>query len=360
MKIKFLLSGTLSILIIHLLISCESPSEGSGTSLFTPLSPDASGISFVNGNTEDADHNILQYEYFYNGGGVGLGDINNDGRVDIYLSSNQGENKLYLNKGNLSFEDITKKAGVAAGNGWKTGIAMVDINADGYLDIYLSRSGSGKPNERENILFINNKDLTFTDQAKAYGLNDDSYSTQASFLDYDRDGDLDVFLLNHSRLTISNSFDIRDRNSNKRVKFVGNKLYRNNGGKFIDVSDSMGIYGPASNYGLGVAYADLNNDGWMDIYTSNDYTGKDKLLMNNHGNSFNEVSDSLLTHMSQFSMGVDIADVNNDGLMEFSRWICCLESNKRQKELLWPNKYDVYAAMAKMDFIINTCETCYT
>ena len=353
MKIQFLLgcvcrlSGTLSVLIIQILISCKSSPEKSSPSLFTPLTPEASGISFVNVNTEDADHNILQYEYFYNGGGVGLGDINDDGLVDIYLSSNQGENKLYLNKGNLFFEDITKNAGVAATNGWKTGIAMVDINADGYLDIYVSRSGSGRPIERENILFINNKDLTFTDQAKTYGLNDDSYGTQASFLDYDRDGDLDVFLLNHSRLTISNSFDIRDRNINKRVKYVGNKLYRNDGGKFIDVSDSMGIYGPASNYGLGVAYADINDDGWMDIYTSNDYTGKDKLLMNSHGNFFREVSDSLLTHMSQFSMGVDIADVNNDGLMDIFSLDMLPESNKRQKELLWPNKYDVYAAMEK-------------
>lgn len=347
MKIDVLLSGILSIFIILLVTSCDSPSENSKTNLFTPLTPEASGISFINANAEDADHNILEYEYFYNGGGVGLGDINNDGLVDIYFSSNQGENKLYLNKGNLSFEDITNKAGVAAKNGWKTGIAMVDINADGYLDIYLSRSGSGKPGERENILFINNKDLTFTDQAKAYGLNDDSYTTQAAFLDYDHDGDLDAFLLNHSRLTISNSFDIRDRNSNKRVKFVGNKLYRNNEGKFIDVSDSIGIYGPASNYGLGIAYADLNNDGWMDIYTSNDYTGKDKLLINNHGDSFNEVSDSLLTHMSQFSMGVDIADVNNDGFMDIFSLDMLPESNKRQKELLWPNKYDVFAAMAK-------------
>ncbi|HTE30820.1 MAG TPA: VCBS repeat-containing protein, partial [Chryseolinea sp.] len=167
------------------------------------------------------------------------------------------------------------------------------------------------------------------------------------FLDYDRDGDLDAFLLNHSRLTISNSFDIGRRNSNQRVKYVGNKLYRNDGGKFRDVSDSSGIYGPPSNYGLGIAFADLNNDGWMDIYTSNDYTGKDKLLMNHQGISFDEVSDSLLTHMSQFSMGVDIADVNNDGLMDIFSLDMLPESNKRQKELLWPNKYDVYAAMAK-------------
>jgi hypothetical protein len=218
MKKYFLLFGTLFILMLQFLISCDPSTVPAKPALFTPLTPQETGISFINVNAEDVNRNILQYEYFYNGGGVGLGDINNDGLVDIYFSSNQGENKLYLNKGNLVFEDITKKAGVAAANGWKTGIAMADINADGYLDIYISRSGSLKPEGRENTLFINNKDLTFTEQAKAYGLNDDSYSTQAAFLDYDRDGDLDVFLLNHSRLTISNSFDIGRRNSNQRVK----------------------------------------------------------------------------------------------------------------------------------------------
>ena len=224
---------------------------------------------------------------------------------------------------------------------------MADINADGYLDIYVSRSGALPAEERKNILFVNNKDLTFTNKAKDIGLDDDSYSTQASFFDYDLDGDLDVFLLNHSRLTISNSFDISRRNSNQRVKYVGNKLYRNENGKFLDISDSAGIQGPASNYGLGIAYADLNNDGWIDLYTSNDYTGKDKLLLNHKGLFFKEVSDSLLTHMSQFSMGVDIADVNNDGLMDIFSLDMLPESNKRQKELFWPNKYDVYSSMVK-------------
>ena len=346
MKIKFYFVTLLSLIIVHL-VSCVSDPTTEHATLFTALSSEETGILFVNKNEENERHNILGYEYFYNGGGVALGDINNDGLIDIYFSSNQGENKLYLNKGNLQFEDITENSGVAAPLGWKTGVAMVDINADGYIDIYLSRSGDLPPESRRNILFINNKDLTFTNQAEAYGLDDDSYSTQAAFFDFDRDGDLDAFLLNHSRLTISNSYDIARRNSNQRVSYVGNKLYRNDGGKFRDISDSVGILGPASNYGLGVAYSDLNNDGWIDLYTSNDYTGKDKLFLNEHGISFKEVSDSLLTHMSQFSMGVDIADVNNDGLMDIFSLDMLPESNKRQKELLWPNKYDVYSAMVK-------------
>ncbi|MEP6734070.1 MAG: VCBS repeat-containing protein [Chryseolinea sp.] len=330
-----------------LLAGCSSSEEHHLNSLFTVLSSDDTGVNFINENVEDATHNILKYEYFYNGGGVGLADINNDGLVDIYLTSNQGENRLYLNKGGLKFEDITIKAGVPAKAGWKTGVSMVDINADGFIDIYVSRSGNGSPSSRENILYINNKDLTFTDQAAVYGLNDNSFTTQTSFFDYDLDGDLDAFVLNHSRLTISNSFDIAQRNSNQRVPYVGNRLYRNEGGKFVDVSEASGIYGPASNYGLGIATADINNDGWPDLYISNDYTGKDKLLLNNEGREFIEVSDSLLTHMSQFSMGVDVADVNNDGLDDIFSLDMLPETNKRQKELLWPNKYDVYAAMAK-------------
>lgn len=326
---------------------CSQSSKQTGDTLFKKLSSGQTGITFINANTEDVKGNILAYEYFYNGGGVALGDINNDGLTDIYFSANQGENKLYLNKGNFTFDDITEKAGVVASSGWKTGVTMVDINHDGYLDIYLCRSGDQHPLFRQNSFFINNGDLTFTDKATALGLNDDSYSTQAAFLDFDRDGDLDMFLLNHSRLAISNSYDIKRRYINERVRYVGNKFYRNDNGKFRDVSDSVGVYGPASNYGLGIACSDLNNDGWMDIYTSNDYTEKDKILINKKGKVFHEASDSLLTHMSQFSMGTDIADVNNDGLYDILSLDMLPESNKRQKEFYWPDRYDVYQSMVK-------------
>nr|WKN40114.1 VCBS repeat-containing protein [Tunicatimonas sp. TK19036] len=327
--------------------SCESENSVDQNTLFTKLTADETGVDFINRNTENEEQSIISYDYFYNGGGVALGDINNDGLVDLYFSANQGENKLYLNQGDFRFQDITQSAGVSANNGWRTGVAMVDINADGYLDIYVCRSADNSPMFRENTLYINNGDLTFTDKAFEYGLNDDSFSTQAAFLDFDNDGDLDLFLLNHSRQQISNAYDIRQRNSKERVPYVGNKLYRNDDGKFTDVSDSLGIYGPASNYGLGVAYADLNNDGWLDIYASNDYTGNDKVYINRQGKFFEEKSDSLLTHMSQFSMGVDIADVNNDGWMDIFSLDMLPEDNQRQKELHWPDKYDVYQAMVK-------------
>jgi enediyne biosynthesis protein E4 len=329
-----------------LLGNCSSP-DSRNEQLFTKLSAAETGINFVNINSESDEENILTYEYFYNGGGVAVGDINNDGLVDVYFSANQGENKLYLNKGNFKFEDITKQAGVSVKSGWCTGVAMVDINNDGYLDIYVSRSGWEHPIFRANVLLINNKDLTFTDKAAAYGLNDDSYSTQASFLDYDKDGDLDMFLLNHSRLLISNSYDVTKRYEKTRTKYVGNKLYNNNKGKYLDVSDSVGIFGPPSNYGLGVAYSDVNSDGWIDLYTSNDYTEKDKLFFNDQGKLFYDVSDSLLTHMSQFSMGVDIADINNDGWQDIVTVDMLPEENRRQKEFFWPDRYDVYATMVK-------------
>lgn len=344
---RFLLLVCFAGMVSYTFLRCGTSSNNQNSTLFTRLPAEETGVTFVNANKEDDDQNILTYEYFYNGGGVALGDINNDGLVDIYFSSNQGDNKLYLNKGDFLFEDITQKAGVSANSGWRTGVSFVDINADGYLDIYVCRSGNQHPLFRENSLFINNRDLTFTDQARQYGLNDNSYSTQATFLDYDKDGDLDMFLLNHSRLAISNSYDITKRNSTERIPYVGNRCFKNNNGKFVDISDSIGIYGPVSNYGLGMAYSDLNNDGWTDIYASNDYTGKDKLLLNIHGEIFKESSDSLLTHMSQFTMGVDIADINNDGNMDILSLDMLPESNKRQKELFWPDRYDVYSAMVK-------------
>lgn len=315
--------------------------------LFTRMSPDETGIEFMNTNEEGEDQNILAYEYFYNGGGVALGDINNDGLTDIYFSSNQGDNKLYLNKGNFHFEDITEKAGVATKGGWKTGVTMVDINEDGLLDIYVCRSGNHHPLFRQNMLYVNNGDLTFKNQTHVFGLEDDSYSTQSCFFDFDRDGDLDMFLLNHSRLQISNSFDVSRRYGNTRERYVGNKLYRNDGGKYKDVSDSLGIYGPASNYGLGVTTADFNGDGWPDLYVTNDYTERDKLLINAKGKMFYDVGDSTFTHMSQFSMGVDVGDVNNDGLDDLITLDMLPAGNQRQKELHWPDKYDVYENMVK-------------
>ncbi len=334
-----------SIALIILFVSCNT--KQNNDALFTKLSSNDTGINFNNVNIEDEEHNVFKYEYFYNGGGVALGDINNDSLVDVYLTSNQGENKLYLNKGNFKFEDITQSAGVSAKQGWKTGVAMVDINADGYLDIYVCRSAEKDSTKRENSLFINNRNLTFEDKAKDLGLNDNSFSTQVAFLDYDRDGDIDMFSLNHSVSTIVKSFDIRTENKTERVSFVGNKLYENRNNKFIDISDSVGIYGPAHNYGLGVTYSDINNDDWPDIYASNDYNGSDNLLLNRNGKFFSSATDSLLTHISHFTMGVDIADVNNDGWMDIMTLDMLPDNNKRQKELLWLDQYDIYTTMKK-------------
>lgn len=329
-----------------LVMGCRTSFEEEDEQLFTLMPSDITDVIFVNRNEENEQNHVLRYEYFYNGGGVGLGDINNDGLLDIYLTSNQDENKLYLNKGHFVFEDITERAGVSCPGGWKTGVAMVDINGDGYLDIYVSRSAEEHPMDRENILYINNKDLTFTDRAQEHGLNDDSYSTHAAFFDFDRDGDLDAFTLNHSLLRISNSFDISMGNTTQRTRYVGNRFFRNDNGKFHDVSDSVGVYGPSSNYGLGVTFADINNDGWLDVYASNDYTGRDKLLINQKG-IFKDATDSMLTQISQFSMGVDIADVNNDGFDDIISLDMLPEGNKRQKELFWPDRYDLYTRMVK-------------
>ena len=213
---------------------------------------------------------------------------------------------------------------------------MVDINADGWLDIYVCRSADGDPKNRKNSLLINNKDLTFTDRASEYGLDDESYSTQSVFFDYDRDGDLDAFLLNHSLLQISNSFNIKVINRLERYPYVGNRLLRNDKGRFVDVSDSSGIYGPASNYGLGVGVSDFNNVGWPDLYVSNDYVDSDKLLINDQHGKFFMATDSMLSQISQFSMGLDIADVNRDGNMDIMTLYKLPDDNKRHKLLFGP------------------------
>jgi enediyne biosynthesis protein E4 len=335
--------ATIVIATLLLFSGCGSDEQ----KLFTLMDPADTGIDFINKNTETETTNIFTYEYMYNGGGVAVGDINNDGLADIYFSSNQEENRLYLNRGNLEFEDITEKSGTGCGRGWKTGVSMADVNGDGWLDIYICRSSSDDPEKRRNVLLINKGNLIFQDEAKAFGLDDDSYSTQAAFFDYDRDGDLDAFLLNHSLLKISNSYNISLRNTDVRYPYVGNKLLRNDNGAFHDVSDSVGVFGPASNYGLGVSLSDINNDGWIDIYTGCDYTGRDKLLLNDHGRSFNDATDSLLSHISKFTMGTDIADFNGDGLMDIYTLDMLPEDNRRQKQLMGSDRYDVYATMRK-------------
>lgn len=289
--------------------------------VFSKISSEQSGIKFVNTVTNSKDFNILTYRNYYNGGGVAIGDINNDGLSDVYMTSNMGANKLYLNKGNMQFEDISEKAGVTSSNYWSTGTAMVDINNDGFLDIYVCNAGYTEGSAPYNQLYINNGDLTFTEKAKEYGLDDSGYTTHAAFFDYDGDNDLDCYILNNSfipvnALNYANNRDMRAKDWPVAdfLKGGGDKLLRNDNGKFTDVSEKAGIYGSLIGFGLGVTVGDVNNDGWLDIYVSNDFFERDYLYINQKNGTFKEDITHEMQHLSTASMGSDMADVNNDGL----------------------------------------------
>lgn len=270
------------------------------------------GVDFRNDLEYNEQFNPYTFRNFYNGAGVALGDINNDGLVDIFLAGNQSENRLYLNKGNFQFEDITEKAGLAVPGIWSTGVSMADVNGDGLLDIYICKSGPLGGEQRYNELFINNGDLTFTEMAKEYGIADEGLSQHAVFFDFDKDGDLDMYLLNNSARSVGIN-DLRTGQRDVRDPFGGNKLYRNDDGMFVDISEAAGIYGSAIGYGLGVTVADINKDGWPDLYVSNDFFEKDYLYINNGDGTFTESLENMLTEISMGSMGADIADLNNNG-----------------------------------------------
>lgn len=280
--------------------------------LFESSSPSKTGINFQNTLTETDDINILDYLYFYNGGGVAIGDINNDGLPDIYFSGNQVKNKLYLNKGNLKFEDITEQAGVEGNSDWNTGAVMGDVNGDGWLDIYVCAVVGLRGLSGHNELFINNGDNSFTESAKQYGLDYDTYSSSAAFLDFDLDGDLDIFLLNHA-VHKRESFGHADLRL-KRTYETGDKLLRNDGDKFTDVSEEAGIYGGINGYGLGMAVADFNQDGFPDIFVGNDFHEDDYYYLNNGDGTFTESLKEYFGHTTRFSMGNDVADINHDGM----------------------------------------------
>ncbi|MFM9947535.1 MAG: VCBS repeat-containing protein [Saprospiraceae bacterium] len=281
-----------------------------GPTLFQQLTISTTKVDFINQLDENESFNIIEYLYYYNGGGVAVGDLNNDGLPDLYFTANQLPNKLYLNKGALQFEDITEKAGVAGKGMWKTGVTMADVNGDGWLDIYVCQVGNYKNIKGRNELFINNRDLTFTESATAYGLDFQGFSTQAAFFDSDADGDLDLYLLNHSVHASENYGDSAIRM--RRDPLSGDRLYRNDDGKFTDVSEMAGIYGSRIGYGLGVAVGDLNDDGCPDLYISNDFHDNDYLYYNNCDGTFREAITASIGHTSTFSMGSDVADFNND------------------------------------------------
>lgn len=280
--------------------------------LFTKLDVVGAGITFENTLNPTDDFKIIDYLYFYNGGGVAVGDINNDGLPDIFFSGNQVKNRLYINKGNLQFEDISAKAGIEGNSTWNTGSVMADINGDGLLDIYVCAVVGLKNLRGHNELYINNGDNTFTERSKEFGLDFDSYSSSAAFLDFDLDGDLDMYLLNHAVHT-SESFGNVDLRK-QRTYETGDKLLRNDNGKFVDVSEQAGIYGGINGYGLGIAVSDFNLDGYPDIYVGNDFHEDDYYYINNGDGTFSEKGRLAFTYTSRFSMGSDVADINHDGL----------------------------------------------
>jgi hypothetical protein len=280
--------------------------------LLQSISPKSSGVNFSNNIKEDADHSIINYIYYYNGAGVAVGDVNNDGLQDLYFVGNSTPNKLYLNLGDFKFEDITEQANVGGNASWQTGVTMIDINQDGWLDIYVSAVSNLLDFTGHNELYINNQDGTFTEDSANYGLDIASYATQAYFFDYDKDGDLDAYIVNHSVHTTYSYGPAETRNDRKPL--VGDLLLRNNNGKFEDISEIAKIYGGANNYGLSASLADFNNDGWTDIYVCNDFHENDYYYINNQDGTFTEQVDAAFSIISNFSMGSDAADINADGL----------------------------------------------
>ncbi len=303
-----------------------SVSCGTKAPLFQRVDAAESNISFSNKNEDTDSLNILDYLYFYNGAGVAVGDINGDKLPDIYFASNMESSKLYLNKGNFVFEDITDAAGVGARGGWTTGVTMADVNADGLPDIYVSKVGNHKANTgvlyfagAKNQLFINNGpnakgEVSFSEKAAAYGLDLQGYNTQAVFFDYDKDGDLDMFQLQHSIHQTDTYGDTSLRN--KYSDISGGKLMRNDGGHFTNATAGSGIISSALGYGLGISVADFNNDGWDDMYIGNDFHENDYYYLNQRNGTFKEMNDTVFGHESNFSMGNDAADINNDGWMD--------------------------------------------
>lgn len=319
------------------------------STLFYQLLPSETGIKFANNLSFNPEFNIYTYRNFYNGGGVAIGDVNNDGLADIYFTSNQKENKLYLNKGNFTFDDITASAGVGGTKAWSTGVAMADVNGDGFLDIYVCNSGSLKGDDKENELFINNGNLTFTERAQEYGVADKGYTTHAAFFDYDKDNDLDLYILNNSYQAIG-SFNLKKNERTKRDVLGGDKLLRNDNGKFTDVSEEAGIYGSVIGFGLGVTVGDVNNDNWPDIYVSNDFFERDYLYLNNTDGTFREVLTDQMKSISGASMGADLADINNDSYPDLFVTEMLPESYERLKTVTTFENWDRYQYNVSNDY----------
>jgi enediyne biosynthesis protein E4 len=337
---------------LAMVMSVNSAAEGQSVKIFEEVPSKKSGITFKNSITENKEHNALTYENLYNGGGVAVGDINNDGLDDIFFISNMEYNKLYLNLGDFKFRDITESSGIKGRPGWKSGVTMADVNGDGLLDIYVCHSGKESVEQRRNELFINKGNLKFEEQAKAWGVDDPSYSTVAAFLDYDHDGDLDMFLL-ATNVIVIRGMDLKKARENNDP-YAGDKLYRNDGDHFTDVTPGSGLISNALGYGLGVAIADFNKDGWPDIYVTNDYIEPDYLYINNGNGTFtNKLSDQI-QHISLSAMGCEVNDFNNDTWPDIFTADMLPEDNLRQKLLYVPDNYYEYAMMAVQGYYLAT------
>ncbi|MEO5902998.1 MAG: VCBS repeat-containing protein, partial [Gemmatimonadaceae bacterium] len=318
--------------------------------LFTMLPSSYTGVKFENRVTDSRELNVFTYRNFYNGGGVAIGDLTGDGMPEVMLTSNQEGNRLYLNQGHFRFRDITGVADVKGKGFWATGVTFADVNGDGRLDIYVCYSGNVKGERRANELYINKGlndrgEPTFTEEAAAYGIADQGYSTDAAFFDYDRDGDLDLYVSNNSFRPVS-SFGLKNTR-NVRSEFGGHKLFRNDGGRFIDVSAKAGIYGSEIAFGLGVAVGDVNGDGWPDIYVSNDFFERDYLYINKKDGTFAEDLEREMPSISYSSMGLDMADINNDGLLDIYVTDMLPEDENRYKMTSSFESWDVHQAKLK-------------
>jgi len=371
--IKFLLKNPALFAAICLVWSSCDRSKTSETTakdaLFELLPGEKTGIRFVNTVENTEDFNIFSYRNFYNGGGVALGDVNNDGLTDVFLTSNMGDNQLYLNKGNFQFENITEKAGVAGKKSWSTGVVLVDINADGLLDIYVCNAGYSPDETPENELFINqgnqNGVPVFVEKAAEYGLNEDGYTTHAAFFDYDADGDLDCYILNNSfmpvnTLNYSNNRELYAKDWPVRdfLKGGGDKLLRNDGGKFTDVTRQAGIFGSLIGFGLGVTVGDVNGDARPDLYISNDFYERDYLYINQGNGTFKEEIEQWMQHLSHASMGADMADINNDGFPEIFTTEMLPDDEMRLKTTTLFENYNIYQLKQERGFYHQYMQNC--
>jgi hypothetical protein len=329
------------LLLTLVLCGCGDGNSKSGTKLFELLDTTHTNIHFNNKLTYNNEFNIYTYRNFYNGGGVALGDINNDGLIDVFMVGNTEPSKLYLNKGDFRFEDITGKAGIGKVGKWSTGVTMADVNGDGLLDIYVCNSGDVKGDHKQNELYINQGNLKFKESAVAYGIGVNGYSTHAVFFDYDHDSDLDLFILSNSFKAIG-TFNIQNNERNMRDPLGGQKLFRNDGGHFKDVSAEAGIFGSIIGFGLGVSVGDVDHDGWDDIYVSNDFFERDYLYINNKNGTFKESLEDQMHSISNASMGADLADINNDARPDIFVTDMLPESETRLKTNTTYENWDKY------------------